>query len=303
MSVKILEVNQDNNGRRLDNYLISIFKNIPKSKIYNIIRKGEVRINSGRVKPHKKIKTGDQIRIPPYLDNIDKNVVAINPKLHSLIKDNIVFENNNFLVINKPYGISVHSGSKNNFGIIDIARDIFGSSIDLCHRIDKETSGCLVLSRNKQSNKWFNNQLASNKVKKKYVAIIKGHLKKTIKVNTLIDKHFIDQSKSFVNSDNGKEAISSFKLKKLLNSSCFVEIDIFTGRTHQIRVQSSHIGHPILNDAKYGDKNFNKTISPNKIKRMALHSSEIRFIDQDGIKIHAKSYIDDAFSTLLDILK
>ena len=85
MSVKILEVNQDNNGRRLDNYLISIFKNIPKSKIYNIIRKGEVRINSGRVKPHKKIKTGDQIRIPPYLDNIDKNVVAINPKLHSLI--------------------------------------------------------------------------------------------------------------------------------------------------------------------------------------------------------------------------
>ena len=135
------------------------------------------------------------------------------------------------------------------------------------------------------------------------MAIIKGHLKKTIKVNTLIDKHFIDQSKSFVNSDNGKEAISSFKLKKLLNSSCFVEIDIFTGRTHQIRVQSSHIGHPILNDAKYGDKNFSKTISPKKIKRMALHSSEIRFIDQDGIKIHAKSNIDDAFSTLLDILK
>ncbi|NDH59724.1 MAG: RNA pseudouridine synthase, partial [Proteobacteria bacterium] len=241
--------------------------------------------------------------IPPYLDNIDKNVVAINPKLHSLIKDNIVFENNNFLVINKPYGISVHSGSKNNFGIIDIARDIYGSSIDLCHRIDKETSGCLVLSKNKQSNKWFNNQLASNKVKKKYVAIIKGHLKKTIKVNTLIDKHFIDQSKSFVNSDNGKEAISSFKLKKLLNSSCFVEIDIFTGRTHQIRVQSSHIGHPILNDAKYGDKNFNKTISPKKIKRMALHSSEIRFVDQDGIKIHAKSEIDEAFTILLDILK
>ena len=147
------------------------------------------------------------------------------------------------------------------------------------------------------------NKKFENKVKKKYVAIIKGHLKKTIKVNTLIDKHFIDQSKSFVNSDNGKEAISSFKLKKLLNSSCFVEIDIFTGRTHQIRVQSSHIGHPILNDAKYGDKNFNKTISPKKIKRMALHSSEIRFVDQDGIKIHAKSEIDEAFTILLDTLK
>jgi 23S rRNA-/tRNA-specific pseudouridylate synthase len=119
----------------------------------------------------------------------------------------------------------------------------------------------------------------------------------------LIDKHVINQSKSFVNTDNGKEAISSFKLKKPLNSACFVEIDIFTGRTHQIRVQSSHIGHPILNDAKYGDKDFNKMISPKKIKRMALHSSEIRFVDQDGIKIHAKSEIDEAFTILLDTLK
>ena len=113
---------------------------------------------------------------------------------------------------------------------------------------------------------------STNKVKKKYLAIIKGHLKKTIKVNTLIDKNFINESKSFVNADNGKEAISSFKLKKLLNSACFVEIDIFTGRTHQIRVQSSHIGHPILNDVKYGDKNFSKTISPKKIKRMGTPS-------------------------------
>ena len=303
MSVKILQVNEDNNGRRLDNYLISIYKNIPKSKIYNIIRKGEVRINSGRVKPNNKIKTGDKIRIPPYLNQIEKKVTSINSKLHSVVENNIIFENNNFLIINKPYGISVHSGSKNSFGIIDIARDIYGDSLDLCHRIDKETSGCLVLSKNKQSNKWFNNQLVKNKVKKKYVAIIKGHLKKTIKVNTLIDKHFINQSKSFVNAENGKEAISSFKLKKLLNSACFVEIDIFTGRTHQIRVQSSHIGHPILNDSKYGDKNFNKMISPKKIKRMALHSSEIRFVDQDGIKIHAKSEIDDAFTILLDTLK
>jgi 23S rRNA pseudouridine955/2504/2580 synthase len=106
-----------------------------------------------------------------------------------------------------------------------------------------------------------------------------------------------------VSTDVGKEAISSFKLKKILNSTSFIEIDIFTGRTHQIRVQSSHMGHPILNDAKYGDKNFNKAISPKKIKRMALHSSEIKFIDQEGIKIHAKSDIDEAFTILLDTLK
>ena len=106
-----------------------------------------------------------------------------------------------------------------------------------------------------------------------------------------------------MNAENGKKAISSFRLKKLLNSACFVEIDIFTGRTHQIRVQSNYIGHPILNDSKYGDKNFNKTMSPKKIKRMALHSSEIRFLDQHGTKIHAKSKIDEAFTILLDTLK
>ncbi|MDB4661111.1 RluA family pseudouridine synthase [Gammaproteobacteria bacterium] len=303
MSVKILEVNIDNNGRRLDNYLISIYKNIPKSKIYNIIRKGEVRINSGRVRPYYKIKTGDKIRIPPYLEQIEKKVTSIDYKLHSLFTNNIIFENGNFLVINKPYGISVHSGSKNNYGIIDIARDIYGNALDLCHRIDKETSGCLVLSKNKQSNKWFNEQLVTNKVKKKYVAILKGHLKKNIKLNTKLDKYFDNQSKSYVNTESGKESSSSFKIKKLLNSSCFVEIEIFTGRTHQIRVQSNYIGHPILNDKKYGDKNFNKNIASNDIKRMALHASEIRFVDQDGIKIDVKSELDEAFLSVLDALE
>ena len=303
MSVKILEVNKDNNGRRLDNFLISIYKNIPKSKIYNIIRKGEVRINSGRVRPYYKIKTGDKIRIPPYLEHIEKKVTSIDYKLHSLFTNNIIFENDNFLVINKPYGISVHSGSKNNYGIIDIARDIYGNALDLCHRIDKETSGCLVLSKNKQSNKWFNEQLITNKVKKKYVAILKGHLKKNIKLNTKLDKHFYNQSKSYVNTESGKESISSFKIKKLLNSSCFVEIEIFTGRTHQIRVQSNYMGHPILNDEKYGDKNFNKNIASKDIKRMALHASEIRFVDQDGIKIEVKSELDEAFLSILDALE
>ena len=120
-------------------------------------------------------------------------------------------------------------------------------------------------------------------------------------IETISNKSFSESLESYCTSLSSKT--SSFKVKKLLNSTCFVEIDIFTGRTHQIRVQSSHIGHPILNDAKYGDKNFNKTISSKKIKRMALHSSEIRFVDQDGIKIHAKSEIDEAFTMLLDTLK
>tara|TARA_B100000497_G_scaffold30118_1_gene35196 strand:- start:1157 stop:2068 length:912 start_codon:yes stop_codon:yes gene_type:complete len=303
MPVKILKVNQDNDGRRIDNYLMSIYKNIPKSKIYSIIRKGEVRVNSGRVKPNSKIQSDDLIRIPPYLTEDKKDFKQIIDKnLKNLIKNNIIFENNNYIVINKPSGIAVHGGTKNSIGIIDIIRSTHSDSIDLCHRIDKETSGCLVLSKNKKSNKWFNKLLIDKKIKKKYLAILKGHLGSNKEINTLINKSQTSNKKSFI-SDDGKESISIFKPKLKLNSSCLAEIEIFTGRTHQIRVQSNHIGHPVLNDDRYGDKDFNKEMSPKNIKRMALHSMLVEFNDMDNKFISVKAELDDSFLQLLEVLK
>jgi 23S rRNA pseudouridine955/2504/2580 synthase len=303
MPVKILEVNDDNDGRRLDNYLMSIYKKIPKSKIYSIIRKGEVRVNSGRVKPNTKISSGDLIRIPPYL-NEDRNGPKhkVNISLKTLITDNIIFEDNNFIVINKPYGIAVHGGTKNNIGIIDVVRSIYDDSIDLCHRIDKETSGCLVLSKNKKSNKWFNKLLLDKKIKKKYTAILKGHLNGKKEIKSLINKSETSNKKSYI-SDDGKESVSIFIPKLKLNSSCLVEIEIFTGRTHQIRVQSNHIGHPVLNDNKYGDIEFNNQISHKNIKRMALHSMLIEFYDMENKLISIKAELDDSFLNLIEGLK
>lgn len=303
MPVKILEVNDDNDGRRLDNYLMSIYKEIPKSKIYSIIRKGEVRVNSGRVKPNTKISSGDLVRIPPYL-NEDRNGPKhkVNISLKTLITDNIIFEDNNFIIINKPYGIAVHGGTKNNIGIIDVVRSIYDDSIDLCHRIDKETSGCLVLSKNKKSNKWFNKLLLDKKIKKKYIAILKGHLNSNKEIKSLINKSETSSKKSFI-SDDGKESVSIFIPKLKLNSSCLVEIEIFTGRTHQIRVQSNHIGHPVLNDNKYGDIEFNNQIAPKNIKRMALHSMLIEFYDMENKLISIKAELDDSFLNLIEGLK
>ena len=303
MPVKILEVNDDNDGRRLDNYLMSIYKEIPKSKIYSIIRKGEVRVNSGRVKPKTKISSGDLIRIPPYL-NEDRNGPKhkVNITLKTLITNNIIFEDNNFIIINKPYGIAVHGGTKNNIGIIDVVRSIYDDSIDLCHRIDKETSGCLVLSKNKKSNKWFNKLLQDKKIKKKYIAILKGHLNSNKEIKSLINKSETSNKKSFI-SDDGKESVSIFIPKLKLNSSCLVEIEIFTGRTHQIRVQSNHIGHPVLNDNKYGDIEFNNQIAPKNIKRMALHSMLIEFYDMENKLISIKAELDDLFLNLIEGLK
>ena len=179
---------------------------------------------------------------------------------------------------------------------------LYGNSIDLCHRIDKETSGCLVLSKNKKSNKWFNKLLLEKKIKKKYIAILKGHLKTKKEINTLINKSETSSTKSFI-SEGGKESISIFRPKQKLNSSCLVEIEIFTGRTHQIRVQSNHIGHPVLNDNKYGDRNFNKEISPKGNKRMALHSSQIEFFDIGNNLISINAELDKSFKNLLDTLK
>ena len=207
MPVKILKVNDDNDGRRIDNYLMSIYKEIPKSKIYSIIRKGEVRVNSGRVKPNSKISSGDLIRIPPYL-NEDRNGPKhkVNTSLKTLVTKNIIFEDNNFIIINKPYGIAVHGGTKNNIGIIDVVRSIYDDSIDLCHRIDKETSGCLVLSKNKKSNKWFNKLLLDKKIKKKYIAILKGHLNSTKEIKSLINTTNFDDVVTF-GKQTGKSLI------------------------------------------------------------------------------------------------
>ena len=179
---------------------------------------------------------------------------------------------------------------------------LYGNSIDLCHRIDKETSGCLVLSKNKKSNKWFNKLLLDKKIKKKYLAILKGHLKTKKEIKTLISKSETSSTKSFI-SEVGKESVSVFNPKQKLNSSCLVEIEIFTGRTHQIRVQSSHIGHPVLNDDKYGDKDFNKEIAPKNIRRMALHSSQIEFFDADNKLISINAELDNLFLNLIDALK
>ena len=166
MTVKKLRINNDNSGRRLDNYLISTYSSVPKSKIYNIIRKGEVRVNSSRVKPNYKIKTDDIIRIPPNL-NIDQPLAkTIGIDLIKKHAGNILFENDNYIVLNKKSGIAVHGGTKNIIGLIDIIREKYGKNIDLCHRIDKNTTGCLVFGKNKKAVKFFNNLLIDNNVKK-----------------------------------------------------------------------------------------------------------------------------------------
>ena len=188
MTVKKLLINHDNSGRRLDNYLMSIYKSVPKSKIYRIIRKGEVRINSSRVKPSYKLSKDDLVRIPPNLESPLAKIKNISEDILDTHTKDILFENNNYIVTNKKNNIAVHSGSKNHIGLIDIFRNKYGNGIDLCHRLDKTTSGCLVFGKNKKAVKHFNDSLLSQSVTKIYTAILKGNFSGEKKISNQIYK-------------------------------------------------------------------------------------------------------------------
>lgn len=307
MSNKNLKIDSDNAGRRIDNYLFNVYKALPKSKIYSMLRKGEVRVNSRRIKPTHKLKINDEIRIPPYLINFDNDVpvIKIPPSRIKEFLSSIIFDSSDFIVVNKDPELSTHSGTKNQFGLIDIARAAFkDDDVDLCHRIDKSTSGCIVLSKNKRFLRSFHEQLKSDKVTKLYEAIVFGVVKKDFRVDSKIDTSTKEHLHKVKESAEGKQAISDFSVIKNFNDFTHLEIKISTGRMHQIRVQTANIKHPIVNDKKYGQFDLNKIIvKKTSINRLALHSSAISFENLNGDSVSFLAPKNDDFVILLNKLR
>ena len=306
MDGKNLNIIEDHTGRRIDNYLINVYKSLPKSKIYSMIRKGEIRVNSGRIKPTYKLKLNDEIRIPPYLIdfNNDEPDIKIPPSRIKSFNSSIIYQNEDYIVVNKEPELSVHSGTNNQFGLIDIARATFPLlEIDLCHRIDKSTSGCVLLSKNKTFLRHFNKQLKSNEVVKKYEAILVGVMKNDMKIETKIDLATKEHHHRVQEAEHGKKAVSFFKILKKYNTFSHVEILITTGRMHQIRVQSSNLNHPIVNDKKYGLFDLNKSIAKEtSINRLALHAASISFLDLNRQKVNYLATKNNEFDILLSQL-
>ena len=307
MSGKNLKIDDDHAGRRIDNYLFNIYRSLPKSKIYSMIRKGEIRVNSGRIKPTHKLQLNDEIRIPPYLIDF-KNVesdLKIPPSRLKEFNLSIIDQNEDYIVVNKDPELSVHSGTNNQFGLIDIARASFPLlEIDLCHRIDKSTSGCLLISKNKKFLRHFHNQLKSNRVTKIYEAILIGVMKKDIEIKTNINISTKEHLHKVQESLDGKKAVSNFKILKKFNSFTHAEILISTGRMHQIRVQSANLNHPIVKDKKYGLFDLNKYIAKEtSINRLALHAASISFYDLKGKSVRYEASKNNQFDILLSKLK
>ena len=297
--VKNIKIDLESKGMRLDNYLISLLKGIPKSKIYSIIRKGEVRLNSKRIKPRHKIQEGDIVRIPP-LKIIENETVKPSSNIVEIIKEKIIFEDKSILVINKPVGIASHGGSGISLGLIEIVRQIIPSyeNVQLVHRLDKDTSGCIVLTKKKSVLREMHNELRNHSVEKKYVAITKGHWQQNsidVNLNLLKLKNKSGEQKVKV-SDEGKESITKFKVIKQNQNFSQINCTLLTGKTHQIRVHCQHLEHPIMGDRKYGDKDFNKLAKKIGITRMMLHASSINF---KRMKFSIDSQIPEEFLSII----
>jgi len=278
------KVGPEYEGVRLDNCLISKLKGLPRAKIYSIIRKGEVRINKSRSKPSYRLQINDIIRIPPYTVK-----PKINKKASDINKDKIIHSimrvEKDFLILNKPAGIACHGGSGISLGLIETIRQLDKNyrEAQLVHRIDKDTSGCLVVALKKQILREFHKEIRDKHVDKIYSAVVKGKWPKNLnKIQLSLKKESLKSGERFVQvNKKGKFSETEFELISSGKSNSLVKAKIITGRTHQIRVHSKYKGHPIVGDTKYGDPLYNKELQLTGLNRMLLHAKSIKFSNMD----------------------
>jgi len=303
--VRQVNVTEEEAGQRIDNFLARYLKGVPKSHIYRIIRRGEVRVNSGRKRAQYKVCAGDMVRIPPVRVSA-ATIARVSPGLS--LEDHILYENSRCLVLNKPSGIAVHGGSGLSYGVIEAMRAGRPQApyLELAHRLDRGTSGCLVLAKRRSFLRAFQEQLRQGEVVKHYLALVSGAWdggRQTVQAP--LRKNLLRGGERMVTVDeSGKAAISVFKPVTCFREATLVEVELKTGRTHQIRVHGAHIGHPLAGDEKYGDPAFNQAMKRRGLRRMLLHAHYIEFKDTaESEKIIVSAPLDDELKAVIDRLE
>jgi 23S rRNA pseudouridine955/2504/2580 synthase len=277
-SARIATIDEGEEGQRIDNYLFSTLKGVPRSHVYRLVRGGEVRVNSGRVDQTYRLRAGDRVRIPPVRvsDNASKRPAA--PSV--LAELPILFEDAALLAIDKPAHLAVHGGSGVNFGVIEHLRIMRPQAkfLELVHRLDRDTSGVLLIAKKRSALTALHAAWREGVVKKMYLALVSGAWKKTSEVVAQpLQRYLLPGGERRVRIDAvGQTARTVFRRIEVGPLATLVEADLETGRTHQLRVHLAHLGTPILGDEKYGDFALNKLLAKRGLKRMFLHASRIR---------------------------
>jgi len=307
-NVQVVTIDEGACGQRLDNFLLGRLKGVPKSMVYRIIRKGEVRVNKGRAKPEQKLQSGDLVRIPPVRTADRAPKAKPSQGLCSLLEGAILYQSPELLVVNKPSGLAVHGGSGISLGLIESLRQIFPEQrfLELVHRLDKDTSGCVLVAKKRSMLCYLQDLFREEKrIDKRYLALLKGRWPNRGRVvDAPLIKNELQGGERIVRvSLDGKPSRTEFAVVRRFSESTLVEARLITGRTHQIRVHTQYKGHPLVGDPKYGDAEFNKVMRGKGCRRLFLHAASLSFQLPSGELLQLQADLPDDLQSVLDHLE
>jgi 23S rRNA pseudouridine955/2504/2580 synthase len=305
--VRHRDIDAERAGQRLDNYLLGELKGVPRSHVYRLIRSGQVRVNSGRTSPSYRLQAGDRVRVPPVGVRPPTELVATADRLDWLA-ERIIYEDTKVLVLDKPAGLAVHGGSNVSLGCIEALRLLRPESkdLELAHRLDRGTSGCLLLAKRRSALRVLHELLREGQIDKRYLTLVQGQWPdSTRKVEAPLVTRRVGGEARVKVDEAGKEARSSFRvLDRLGKTASLLEVSIDTGRTHQIRVHAAHAGHPVAGDERYGDKDFNEHLKAFGLQRIFLHAHSLSFDWPDtGEPFNASAPLPDELKSVLTALE
>jgi 23S rRNA pseudouridine955/2504/2580 synthase len=276
------EIDTETAGQRLDNFLLGALKGVPRSHVYRLIRSGQVRVNSGRASPSQRLKAGDRVRVPPVKTTRPAGAPVAARATLDWLAERIVFEDARVLVLDKPAGLAVHGGSSVSLGCIEALRQLRPEckDLELAHRLDRDTSGCLLLAKRRSTLRVLHALLREGRVDKRYLTLVEGRWPQaTLDVDAPLVTRRVGGEARVKVDEEGKEAQSSFRLLDGFGKTAsLLEVSIQTGRTHQIRVHAAHVGHPVAGDDRYGNKDFNRHLEAFGLRRMFLHAHSLSFV-------------------------
>ncbi|VAW75794.1 Ribosomal large subunit pseudouridine synthase C [hydrothermal vent metagenome] len=283
-AVQWMDIGDEQAGQRIDNFLLRVLKGVPKSRIYRLLRKGEVRVNRGRIRANYRLKAGDQVRIPPVRVAETRQPVPTAGAVE-ILANSIIYEDERLLVLDKPSGMAVHGGSGLSYGVIEALRALRPDApyLELVHRLDRDTSGCLLIAKRRSELRTLHELLRRGAVEKRYLLLVQGDWSQgPWKIDAPLRKNQMQGGERIVRVDpEGKTALTHFRFLERYADASLMEAELKTGRTHQIRVHAAHAGHPLAGDAKYGDARFNHHLRKLGLKRLFLHAHFVAFRDTE----------------------
>lgn len=302
--VRWVAVDEDNEGQRVDNFLLAQLRGVPKSVIYRILRKGEVRVNKGRVKPDTRLRAGDQVRIPPITQKKKEASVVPGARVQSVMEGAVVYETEQMLVVNKPSGIAVHGGSGLDFGLIEVLRAARPDArfLELVHRLDRDTSGLVMVAKKRSALRYLQDELRQKRIRKHYHALVAGRWPASVdRVAEPLLRYELSNGERRVRVDvEGKASLTTYSVVEQYSGYTLVQASPVTGRTHQIRVHCAYAGHPIAGDDKYMDDASLKAFRAEGGRRLMLHARALEFtLPGSGEAVRLEAPYDDAFGEVL----